>query len=67
MTKTAKQRLLKLKNDPNCVGITYRIPWTNLVYGDKEKISNLLCSPGYSKKDVDTHANIESILGKYEL
>ena len=60
-----KKQFLKAKNDPNCVGVTYRIPWGKLVKEDTKKIADLLVSPGYSKMNTVTHKNIEKILDKY--
>ena len=39
MTMSRKQ-LLKAKNDPNCMGVTYRIPWGKLVEEDNKKLSD---------------------------
>ena len=60
-----KKQFIKAKGDPNCLGVTYRVPWGILVKEDKEKLSGLLCSPGYTKMDLNTHKNIQGILKKY--
>ena len=61
----SRKKLLKAKNDPDCLGINYRIPWKMLVKKDYKKLSDLLTSSGYSKIDFNTHNNIQKILDKY--
>ena len=61
----SKKQFLKAKKVPNCMGITYRIPWGKLVEEDNKKLSDLLTSSGYSKMDFNTHNNIQKILDKY--
>ena len=60
-----KSQFLRAKNDPNCLGVTYRIPWGKLVKEDKKKLSDLLVSPGYSKMNIVTHKSIQGILDNY--
>ena len=60
-----KNQFLRAKNDTNCLGIIYRIPWGKLVKEDKKNLSNLLVSPGYSKMNIVTHKSINGILDKY--
>ena len=36
----SKKQFLKAKKDPNCMGITYRIPWGKLVEEDNKKLSH---------------------------
>ena len=61
----SRKKILKAKNDPNCAGVIYRIPWGRLVKEDNKELSDLLVSPGYSKMDLNTHKNIQGILKKY--
>ena len=61
----SRKKLLKAKNDPNCAGVIYRIPWGRLVKEDNKELSDLLVSPGYSKMDHNTHQSIKRILDKY--
>jgi len=64
MTMSRKQ-LLKLKNDPRALGVTYRVPWGMLVKEDHKKLSDLLTSPGYGDLNFNTHNNIQKILDQY--
>ena len=61
----SRKKILKAKNDPNCAGVIYRIPWGRLVKEDNKELSDLLVSPGYSKMDHNTHQSIQRILDKY--
>ena len=61
----SRKKLLKAKNDPDCLGINYRIPWKMLVKKDYKKLSDLLTSPGYDDLDCNTHINIQKILDQY--
>ena len=56
---------VEVKKDPNCKGVTYRIPWGKFVDEDKKQLSGLLSSPGYAEMNFNVHKNIQEILNKY--
>ena len=69
MSYLSKQKLthffVEVKKDPNCKGVTYRIPWGQIVDKDKNQLRDLLCTSGYAGMNFNVHNNIQKILNKY--